>query len=1028
MSGQRRSVVRPLLFGVQRLRHRPLQLVLLFVPLVIAGGLIGTSSLVGALALEDSVHTRLAAESPTARSLVIDYRLQQRTQNAELARQVGETLASFRSVTLPPAQVQIWDPIAPRDERGIRFVVTDKPVATAVVAFGRLPRGCRGWSCEGLAISGPLRLGRQLLLGKWDGKQVRLRIVGVGSLGAQTLPDQALLAGNAVLVPRVSRPLAGALADSSSTVSQSAVLDPHAVHAAALTSLAERMRTAAVRLEREDPSVAGLAPTGLLQSLAHLGSAARNRLLLVASEGAALMLAFAAFIAASRRRDVDQLQLQLQTLGASRKQIALARAAEVALPTLLALVLVSVGLRIALVPIAHSRKLPTDFTVPLSSWLSIAALELIALLILFIAAVPVARRRFGIGALELAALTALGVIVWQATATGGLDPNQIASGAGGLPVLLLTPALAVLFAGIVLLRLLPFLFRVAERLARGAPIALRLALLAAARSPRLAAATTTFLAVALGSALFSLNYRATLEQQAHAEAAFDVGAAARATAVGTFGTADASSVLRRYPAATPGLRLSGTVDQGVGSEQETVTILALPADRISQIDGWQNRFSPLSRTTIARRLRPRSITLSGPQLPAGTTAVRLWARDNSSAQRSVVLHLLLPGQGFGTLSLGALRGSWGLLRAPVPLSLAGARLIGIEFPASAGATSVIVTPGAISGNVTSSKEAVDFGALAAKTSSGWRPLPSLASWTGAHAPDFEGIVLAHDFRRAPIVHGIHFLLSGTSVPLVRLPVALETTSGNSTIYSLPALAGPAPTRLAVDRQLTVDVLGQQLRLGVTGQASLFPTITTDPQAFIVVDYQSLFAALNADQPGLAPPSDAWFLRHLPPLALPASAQVVRLDQQRSKLLDDPLAAGTRELLTWSGYVAAALALLGLVLSVRLALAAERRVLAEYEALGIAPRTLGVSVQLRLVFLCLLGLLAAVAGAALAVRLVAALVAVTGTARQPLPPITTAIAWQSGGLLLGVVAAVAILSATTLVRRGLHQAIGERLRQ
>jgi hypothetical protein len=65
----------------------------------------------------------------------------------------------------------------------------------------------------------------------------------------------------------------------------------------------------------------------------------------------------------------------------------------------------------------------------------------------------------------------------------------------------------------VLLRALPFALHAGERLSRRAPFGLRLALLGAARNPAQAAAATTFLAVALGAALFGLNYRATLDRQ-----------------------------------------------------------------------------------------------------------------------------------------------------------------------------------------------------------------------------------------------------------------------------------------------------------------------------------------------------------------------------------------------------------------------------------------------------------------------------------------------------------------------------------
>ncbi len=1017
------GAIRAALFALRRLRHQPLQLTLLVVALAAAGAIVGTSSIVGALALESSVHDQIAAASPAQRALEVEYRL---TPGGGIgtSRASSRLLARFRAVTTAPAAVQVWDPVAPADERGTHLVVA--PAGAVRLSSGRLPRGCVRKTCQALALSGGYKLGQRVPLGRG----VSLWIVGLGSATNAALPDQALLAGNSAFVPRVGgTPLARVESGSGSTVSQTALLIPGSVHGWQLHRLAQQLRVASVRLERGDSSASVSSPAPLLDQLGQTGSTARNRLLLVSSDGAALLLAFAAFVAALRRRELERMRLQLETLGGSRRQVTLVRAVEVAVPALLALVLVLAGLRLALVPVGADHDLPGGFVgeaLPLTTLLSVIGLELIGVAILFAAAVPHVRRRFGVGPLEVAALTALAVVVWQSVATGGLDPSQIASGAGGLPVLLLTPALTVLAAGIILLRLLPLIFRLAERLARRAPIPLRLALLAAARSPGPAAATTTFLAVALGSALFSLNYRATLDQQAQNAAAFAVGAAVRITSPTT--DTGVPQLLASRPVALPALRLSATVDEEGGSNQQPLTLLALPADEIPQISGWRGSFSPFSRGKIARRLRPKPLSLSGPRLTRATTAIRLWARTNSTAQRAAVLHLLTAGGSFISLPLGPLGHSWRLLSAPLTAQARDSELVGIEFPLSSGtAGGVVLQPGGVTGNFTESNETVDFGGIAAERDGRWRPLPSLADWTGAQAPDFQGVLAEQPLAGAPFEQGLRFQLNGTSVPLVRPPIALETPV-NSSIYLLPALLGANAAALAVDRQLTIDVLGQQLRLTTAGTAQLFPTVTTAPGSFAVVDYQTLFAALNADDPGLAPPNEAWF--NSPPARplTPASAQVLRLWQQRAQLRDDPLAAGTRRLLTWSGYAAAALALVGLIFSIRLALAAERQLLAEYEALGVGPRTLGRSVQLRLVVLCLLGFVAALAGAALAIRVVAALVAVTATAGQPLPPIQTAIAWQDGGALLAAVAAVALLAAAALTGRGLREAAGGRLRR
>src|SRR5207248_2176331 len=208
-------------------------------------------------------------------------------------------------------------------------------------------------------------------------------------------------------------------------------------------------------------------------------------------------------------------------------------------------------------------------------------------------------RRVGLGALELAALTALGVIVWQAATTRALDPGRLAA-RGADPVLLLVPALAFFAAAVVLLRVLPPLLRLAERTARHGPTSLRLALLTAARSPAQAAAATTFLAVSVGVALFSLDYRATLDRQAHDEARFAAGAAWRVVERGRNGAADVAPLtsFRRVTeeAPIPALRLDGSVFQAYPEGGLLpVRVLGLPAARLPELVGWRDSFSSLSR-------------------------------------------------------------------------------------------------------------------------------------------------------------------------------------------------------------------------------------------------------------------------------------------------------------------------------------------------------------------------------------------------------------------------------------------------
>src|SRR6185295_9082670 len=93
---------------------------------------------------------------------------------------------------------------------------------------------------------------------------------------------------------------------------------------------------------------------------------------------------------------------------------------------------------------------------------------------------------------------------------------------GDATFLLLLPGLVCLAVALAVARLLGPSMRLAERLVRRGPTALRLATRALARAPARTAATASFLTVAFGLALFATGYRATLEQGAGDQAAFAV--------------------------------------------------------------------------------------------------------------------------------------------------------------------------------------------------------------------------------------------------------------------------------------------------------------------------------------------------------------------------------------------------------------------------------------------------------------------------------------------------------------------------
>lgn len=1008
--------------ALRRLSRRRGVTALLTIALAGAGCVLGASSIVASLSQDENLRVRLSELPAAARSLQVQYRTEPGPQRGgSLDGVAGAALDDFDDVLGARRQARFWDRVSPADERGTRFVEVADLAQTVSLVAGRLPGVCRQATCEAISLDrGFLDVGDELPLS--GGATVR--IVGLGVLPADAVPLSITDAQTRALVVQGDLPvIRRELVTSGSLVLTSAPLEPQSVHSYSLDRLRERLRQTVVRLERTDRRLSATAPLAPLDRLARSGTVARERLLLVAGQGAALILAFAAFAATARRRDVLALRDQLETLGASGRQFLTARATEALVPAALGAVLALTALRLWLEVIAERRSLPAAFvseSLPASAVLSVLALGAIGAVLLFAMVAPERRSRFGIGALELAALTALLLIGWQTTTTSALDSSAITRGEGGGPVLLLVPALGVFAAGVLLLRLLPFGFRVAERLARGAPFGIRLALLGAARNPAQAAAATTFLAVALGTALFSLNYRATLEQQAVDAARFEAGGSWRVIERGDFGATNVSP-LTRFAAVssetpTPVLRLRAIPRETGRLAERELAVLAVPTSAIPKIGGWRDSFSDLSMIAVAERLSARRASLRGPIVPAGATAIRVWAQGRTDIPRTAELSLLLPGQRFERFPLGSLERSWRLLRARLPASLANARIIGVRFPPDEG---VAGGGGVDDGNVT-------LGTLQVRRGSSWVDLSGFPDWATSPTPGRRSILYATEPRDAPVTRAVRLELNGGGAAFIRPKSALA--------QQLPALLSPEVAALAVDGVVTLDLLGRRIRVRDAGRAELFPTVVETPRRFAVLDYETLFTALNLDQPGVAPPSEAWFFgvqaadfgRGLaqPPFRLERAVSVERLEQRGRT---DPLANGAADLLLLSGLAGAVLAVLGLLLAVRSDLLAERQLFAEYEALGVPPSTLARSVQYRLVTLCALGLLASVFGAALAVRLTSAFVAVTGSATNPLPPIEPAIAWIAGITMLAVVAALSVTVASRLAARSFRQSTGARLR-
>jgi hypothetical protein len=1013
------TIAAPLRFGLRRLRVRPYSTAALVAALAAAGGLIGWSSLGAALAQEKSVRSHLEALPPKYRSIHVRYYTLP-LEGDFRAGAVDGAFRQFSSVTGPVARVQIWHSLDPNDPNGKRLAVAGP--GDLRLAQGRPPRGCRDRTCEAVTLSGRARIGDRVALGQG---RVAL-IVGRGSLRPAALPDRTELGRETLLVESLARPLRPLVREVGSTVVDSAVLDPAKVRAFELGALTDRLRRQTIRLERGDPLVRVTAPVATLERLRERGTVARHRLLLVAGQAAALLIAFTTFVAAGRRRETELLESQLLTLGASRRQTWLARIVEALVPSLAAVSVSLIGLLVASILFANARGLPLAFVgaaLPRLTLLAVVGIGAVSCGLLVAAGTPPRRPRLGFGTLELTALVALAVLVWQAATTGALDPDRVAGGGG--PLILLVPALGFFAAGVIMLRLMPPVLRASERVARYAPVTTRVAFLTAARSPAQTAAATTFLAIAVGSALFSLDYRATLERQGRDQARFAAGAAWRVVGRGQARSQDVTP-LTRFAAVsserpTPAARLSADLTQG--NAQVPVTVLALPAAQLTHLLGWRRDFSSLPPAEIAHRLRPRAVSLRGPRLEGD--AVRVWARSITDYPRVVVLHLLRRGQDFAHVRLGVAGRRWRRLTVALPSGLRGSQLVGLEYAPTYVPIDFKYDP----------KGFVDLGRIEQRRDGVWSTLPSLERWTQTTSQNgTAGILISSRIRGGPVTRSLRFVLNGTFQPLIHPHLGLPAPAPGFENGPIRVLAGPAVAAQAVDKLVTLALPGKAIEARVVVTANLFPSIVARRSAFVVVDYDTLFAAMNADRPGLLAPSEAWFFdRQRPGFAAAVDAPSFRVERVVSEqaletqTLGDPLAAGTRSMLTVTAVLAAALALIGLVLAARSTIAAERLQLAEYEALGVPRSALRRSAQLRLIVLSLLGLAAGVIGGGVSARITGAFVAVTGAGTRPLPPIATVVAWTVSAALVVAAGVAGAVSASLVARRALREPAAQRLR-
>jgi hypothetical protein len=178
------ALLAPATFALRRARARRVDAALTALVFAAACGIVGSLSLIGAIARREATADLFRRIPPAERSVVsrvgADPAIRGSERNETAASRV---MLGLRDIAGAPALVRVWGPVAPADERGTRVVRT-LGVHPRLVA-GRRPRECRASRCEGVALGREPRLGAVV---RWSGVSVRV-------VGRATLPAAAVEGG-----------------------------------------------------------------------------------------------------------------------------------------------------------------------------------------------------------------------------------------------------------------------------------------------------------------------------------------------------------------------------------------------------------------------------------------------------------------------------------------------------------------------------------------------------------------------------------------------------------------------------------------------------------------------------------------------------------------------------------------------------------------------------------------------------------------------------------------------------------------
>ncbi|SEG15726.1 FtsX-like permease family protein [Nonomuraea solani] len=602
-----------------------------------------------------------------------------------------------------------------------------------------------------------------------------------------------------------------------------------------------------------------------------------------------------------------------------------------------------------------------------------------------------ARGRGGRGLIEgagadLALLAVAALAIWQLQRYGAPVTATASGGLGIDPLIISGPALALLAGGMLGLRLVPRVSRLAERLtARRPTLAPALGAWQVSRRPLKYAGPALLLTMAIAIGVVSMatisTWQASQVDQARHQAGADLRLAgpSEGPELGVLGRGTAFTTLPGVTAASPAFRGQTEVSG------ESALLLAVDAGKLGELFDLRPDLSAQSVAQLSRALA--GDRASGLELPGRPRALTVRVVANAAVPARLVLS---DGLGaWGELPLGELR--------------KGGNRVELDLGTLAGRSGKITYPLSLRGIVAGPQTVLRVTGLSA---------------------DGRDVPVSPAFGEAPGV--VTFAPSREPEPPSREPEPPSREPGppSQEPGPLPVVLTPglaAALKLDVGQTGPAALAGQVLRVKLVGVVGSMPTSAPGQEA-VLADWGSLQAhELTTARPPR--PATEWWLAA--PDTAPAREilrespqwDVAAVDRREltATLRDDPLASGLQGALLLGFAAALGFAVLGFLVNAVVAARERRAEFAVLRALGTSSRQLFGLLAMEQTFVIGLSLAAGTGLAVVIGNLVVPHIVLTGQASAVTPGVLLHIPWAATAAMLVLVTGVLLAIVAGLAR-------------